>query len=57
MHRFGILVRVPAEGLAGGMTPAVHLQADDGTRVSNISEDPWIGLDRARAAAANLDLR
>lgn len=52
----GLLLRVPPEGLVKGRSPIIELCGRKAVKVHRISEDPWIGLNRARGIAANHDL-
>ena len=52
----GLLLRVSPEGLARNQSPVIELCARKPLIVYQISADPWISINRARALAANHDL-
>ena len=55
-HRTGALLRVPADAVVPGRSPAIAAIAADPWIVTRISDDPFLSLTKARMIAADLDL-
>jgi hypothetical protein len=56
MQATGLLVRVPPDGVAAGRKPVIVVAGNTPVRLSLLSDDPWLPLNRARSVAANHDL-
>ncbi len=52
----GHCFRVPEDALKGGRSPVIELIARDDAQFVQISDDPFIPLNKARMVAADLDL-
>ncbi len=55
-HDTGRLLRFPADALAPGRSPIIDTVGRDPWLVTKISDDPYAPLNKARMAAADLDL-
>jgi len=56
-NRRGTLLRIPADSLIPGRSPAIEVISDEPWLVTKISEDPFLPLTKARMIAADLDLQ
>ena len=52
----GSLVRVTPEGLKEGHSPLITIESNHDTRLTRISDDPYIAIGKARLLAANADV-
>lgn len=52
----GDLVRVQEEGLKEQHSPLITVESKDDTRVTKISDSPYLPIGKARLLAANADL-
>ena len=52
----GTLFRVPPDALAQGRSPLISITSRNEVIVTRISDDPWIGVSKARQLAADFDL-
>ncbi len=52
-----MLLRIPADALIPGRSPAIEVLSDEPWLVTKISEDPFLPLTKARMIAADLDLQ
>ena len=55
-HRTGALMRVPEDALIPGRSPAIEIITSHPNIVTKISDDPFLGVTKARMIAADLDL-
>jgi len=53
---FGLLLRVPAEGVARGRSPTLYITGAGPLTVTRVSDDPWIPRSVAKRRAADLGL-
>ncbi len=52
----GHLIRVPADAIKPGRSPVIEILGKESMVVTKLSNDPFIGLTKARLIAADLDL-
>ena len=52
----GHLIRVPADAIKPGRSPVIEILGKEPMVVTKLSNDPFIGLTKARLIAADLDL-
>lgn len=52
----GHLVRVPEDGVKQGRSPVIEICGKEPMLLTRLSNDPFIGLTKARMLAADLDL-
>ena len=52
----GSLVRVPIEALKDGHSPLITISSKLDTRLSKISDDPFVPVGKARQLAADADM-
>lgn len=52
----GHLIRVPADAIKPGRSPVIEILGKKPMVVTKLSNDPFIGLTKARLMAADLDL-
>ena len=52
----GTLFRIPPDALAQGRSPLISITSRSEVIVARISNDPWIGVSKARQLAADFDL-
>ena len=52
----GHLIRVPADAIKPGRSPVIEILGKERMVVTKLSNDPFIGLTKARLIAADLDL-
>ena len=52
----GHLMRIPEDGVAAGRSPMLNIVGPEPLYVTKISDNPWIGLTKARMIASNFDL-
>ena len=52
----GHLIRVPADAVKPGRSPVIEILGKEPMVVTKLSNDPFIGLTKARLIAADLDL-
>jgi len=52
----GHLVRVPEDGVKQGRSPVIEICGKEPMLLTKLSNDPFIGLTKARMLAADLDL-
>ena len=56
VNRTGELLRIPDDALAPGRSPTIDIVSKDPWKVTRISNDPYLPLNKARALAADMDL-
>ena len=52
----GHLVRVPEDGVKQGRSPVIEICGKEPMLLTRLSNDPFIGMTKARMLAADLDL-
>ena len=52
----GHLIRVPEDGVKAGRSPVIDICGKEPMLLTKLSNDPFIGLTKARMLAADLDL-
>jgi hypothetical protein len=52
----GNLFRVPEDALVVGRSPLIEIVSKGGTMMTQISDDPWLPISKARQIAADSDL-
>ena len=55
-NQTGVLFRIPPDGLAPGMSPAIEAVSNEHWQVTKISGDPYLTTTKARMIAADFDL-
>ena len=52
----GHLIRVPSDAIKPGRSPVIEILGKEPMFVTKLSNDPFVGLTKARLIAADLDL-
>lgn len=55
-HWSGHLIRVTEEGVRPGHSPVIEILGKNPMIVTRLSDDPYLGISKARMIAADLDL-
>lgn len=52
----GHLIRIPEDGVKQGRSPVIEICGKEPMLLTRLSDDPFIGMTKARMLAADLDL-